>query len=240
MGCGKSSVGRELSGLLSWPFVDLDEYIESREGRSIRDIFESEGEAAFRNMELEALKEILSQAAASEPGQGVTSKLGDAKSSEAAEATGKTSPATSRPQARDIIIALGGGTLTTPECAELVSARTFCIYLKASPATLLSHLEHESAGRPMLNPTDTKTSTYDAGTSTDNTETVMPQNSHPSSSKNTPSISLKAPYQQLLRRITTLLSRRAPIYEATSRHTISTDGLSIPQIAAAISKLPNK
>ena len=40
MGCGKSSVGRELSRLLSLPFVDLDDYIEEREGRSIRDIFE--------------------------------------------------------------------------------------------------------------------------------------------------------------------------------------------------------
>ena len=195
MGCGKSSVGRELSGLLSLPFVDLDEYIESREGRSIRDIFEDEGEAAFRKMELESLKEILAQ--------------------------------------DNIILSLGGGTITTPECADLVSARTFCIYLKASPATLLAHLEHESAGRPMLNPTD-------AGTSTGNTETVTLQNSNPSSSKNTPSISLKAPNQQLYRRITALLSRREPIYRATSRLTISTDGLSIPKIAAAISKLPNK
>ena len=195
MGCGKSSVGRELSGLLSLPFVDLDEYIESREGRSIRDIFEDEGEAAFRKMELESLKEILAQ--------------------------------------DNIILSLGGGTITTPECADLVSARTFCIYLKASPATLLAHLEHESAGRPMLNPTD-------AGTSTGNTETVTLQNSNPSSSKNTPSISLKDAKQQLQRRITALLTQRTPIYEATARHIVSTDGLSIPQIAAAISKLPNK
>ncbi len=232
MGCGKSSVGRELSGLLSLPFVDLDEYIESREGRSIRDIFESEGEPAFRKMELAALKEILFQ--------GATSESGYATSSEASEWTDKASPATDRPQARDIIIALGGGTLTTPECAELVSARTFCIYLKASPATLLAHLEHEPAGRPMLNPTDAGTSTGNTGTSTGNAETVTLQNSNPSSSKNTPSISLKAPNQQLYRRITALLSRREPIYRATSRLTISTDGLSIPKIAAAISKLPNK
>ena len=232
MGCGKSSVGRELSGLLSWPFVDLDEYIESRERRSIRDIFESEGETSFRKMELEALKEILFH--------GATSESGYATSSEASEWTDKTSPATDHPQARDIIIALGGGTLTTPECADLVSARTFCIYLKASPATLLAHLEHESATRPMLSPATMRTSHSDIETSTGNTETVTPQNSHPSSSKNTPSISLKAPKQQLLRRITTLLSQREPIYKATARHTVSTDGLSIPQIAAAISKLPNK
>ena len=69
MGCGKSSVGRELSRLLSLPFVDLDDYIEEREGRSIRDIFESEGEASFRKMELEALREILFQESSSEPNQ---------------------------------------------------------------------------------------------------------------------------------------------------------------------------
>mgnify|MGYP002520728331 FL=1 len=232
MGCGKSSVGRELSGLLSLPFVDLDEYIESREGRSVRDIFEGEGEAAFRKMELEALKEILFQ--------GATSESGYATSSEASEWTDKASPATDRSQARDIIIALGGGTLTTPECAELVSARTFCIYLKASPATLLAHLEHESAGRPMLNPTHTGARSGNIETSTGNAETVSLPNSQPSSSKNTPSISLKDAKQQLHQRITTLLTRREPIYEATSRQTISTDGLSIPQIAAAVSKLPNK
>mgnify|MGYP002516024288 FL=1 len=202
MGCGKSSVGRELSGLLSLPFVDLDEYIESREGRSIRDIFEGEGEAAFRKMELEALKEILAQ--------------------------------------DNIILSLGGGTITTPECADLVSARTFCIYLKASPATLLAHLEHESTNRPMLNPTTMRTSHSDIETSICNAETVTLQNSNPSSSKNTPSISLKDAKQQLQRRITALLTQRTPIYEATARHTVSTDGLSIPQIAAAISKLPNK
>ena len=59
MGCGKSSVGRKLSELLCCPFMDLDDVIVEREGRSIPEIFASDGEAAFRRMELEALKAVL-------------------------------------------------------------------------------------------------------------------------------------------------------------------------------------
>ena len=38
----------------------------------------------------------------------------------------------------------------TPECAEIVREKTHCIYLRASVDTLVSHLENEAAGRPML------------------------------------------------------------------------------------------
>lgn len=215
MGCGKSSVGRELSRLLSLPFVDLDEHIESREGRSIRDIFESEGEASFRKMELEALTEILFQESSSEPNQ------------DAAGEPGEDSPQTDYPQTKEMILALGGGTLTTPECAELVAERTFCIYLKTSADELFRRLESESATRPMLN---SNTATSDAAH----------RNVPIRSSEGTPQNSSDTHRQQLHQRITQLLSQREPIYEKTARYTISTDGLSISQIAAAISKLPNE
>lgn len=209
MGCGKSSVGRELSRLLSLPFVDLDDYIEEREGRSIRDIFESDGEAAFRKMELEALTEILFQESSSEPNQ------------DAAGEPGEDSPKTDYPQAKEMILALGGGTLTTPECAELVAEHTFCIYLKTSADELFRRLESESATRPMLN---SNTATSDA------THRNVPVGS----SEGTPQNSSDTHRQQLHQRIIQLLSLREPIYEATSRHTISTDGLSIPKIAEKI------
>ena len=38
----------------------------------------------------------------------------------------------------------------TPECAEIVHTQTLCIYLRATVATLVSHLEGEAEGRPML------------------------------------------------------------------------------------------
>ena len=50
MGCGKSSVGRRLSELLCCRFMDLDEVIEKAEGRTIPEIFASDGEGAFRRM----------------------------------------------------------------------------------------------------------------------------------------------------------------------------------------------
>lgn len=62
MGSGKSSVGRALSELLCSPFVDLDEYIVAKAGRSIAEIFDGEGEAGFRALESEALEEVLSMA----------------------------------------------------------------------------------------------------------------------------------------------------------------------------------
>ena len=60
MGCGKSSVGRILSGLTGAAFIDLDEYIENRSGEKIPEIFASEGEAGFRTKEKECLRDIIS------------------------------------------------------------------------------------------------------------------------------------------------------------------------------------
>jgi len=61
MGCGKSSVGRELSTLLRIPVVDLDQYIVRKAGRSIPDIFAQDGEPFFRDLETDSLKEILNK-----------------------------------------------------------------------------------------------------------------------------------------------------------------------------------
>jgi len=59
MGCGKTSVGKELSKLLpSMELIDLDSYIEAMTGRTIPEIFEAEGESAFREMERTALDNI--------------------------------------------------------------------------------------------------------------------------------------------------------------------------------------
>jgi shikimate kinase len=57
MGSGKSTVGRVLAESLGWRFVDLDEEIERREGMPVSEIFDTRGEAAFRDMESQALRE---------------------------------------------------------------------------------------------------------------------------------------------------------------------------------------
>ncbi len=54
MASGKSTVGRELAKELDWEFFDMDDVIVSEQGKSIPEIFKSEGEAAFRFYETQA------------------------------------------------------------------------------------------------------------------------------------------------------------------------------------------
>ena len=58
-GAGKSTVGRLLAQELNRPFFDLDEEIVRLAGRSIPEIFATDGEATFRNLETEVLREVL-------------------------------------------------------------------------------------------------------------------------------------------------------------------------------------
>jgi shikimate kinase len=58
MGAGKSTIGRELGKALNLPVIDTDDFIEKTREKIIKDIFETEGESAFRSYEREALKEL--------------------------------------------------------------------------------------------------------------------------------------------------------------------------------------
>jgi shikimate kinase len=64
MGAGKSSVGRALARRLDRTLYDSDEMVEQRHGRTVREIWRIDGEAAFRKLETEVLVEAL---AAPEP-----------------------------------------------------------------------------------------------------------------------------------------------------------------------------
>ncbi len=65
MGVGKSTVGRALAGKLGRPLYDSDEMIEERTGRTVREIWTTDGEPAFRALETDVLVDALVQ---SEPG----------------------------------------------------------------------------------------------------------------------------------------------------------------------------
>ena len=159
MGCGKSSVGRKLSELLCCPFMDLDDIIEERAGRTIPEIFASEGEAEFRRMEAEALEACIEKKAARDDAPLAPSHSRAAGPSPYAgvrkcqlrshplplEACTISSEGKTRG-----VLALGGGAVMTPSCAKLVHEHTLCIYLRASVETLLAHLSGEAEGRPML------------------------------------------------------------------------------------------
>ena len=58
MGTGKSTVGKSCAEALGMEFVDTDAVIEEREGASIPEIFKSRGEAAFRELERNVVKEF--------------------------------------------------------------------------------------------------------------------------------------------------------------------------------------
>lgn len=56
-GSGKSTLGKQLAEALQLPFVDLDDEIIKKEKQSIANVFSNKGEAYFREVESEILKE---------------------------------------------------------------------------------------------------------------------------------------------------------------------------------------
>ena len=177
MGCGKSSVGRELARLLCCPFMDLDEVIEEAEGRSIPEIFATDGEAAFRRMEAETLQNLISQLPKCSRGplplrgplpQNLLPQASRCKGPQdrllIAQEGGKmplphnrqsgllpdTNTSIHHGKHLNAVVALGGGTVMTEECAEMVREKTVCVYLRTTVETLVRNLDGESENRPML------------------------------------------------------------------------------------------
>lgn len=61
MGSGKSTLGKKLANKLNLPFLDLDQLIEEKEGKTIAEIFSQQGEAHFRDLETTVLKQTINQ-----------------------------------------------------------------------------------------------------------------------------------------------------------------------------------
>ena len=236
MGCGKSSVGKELSTLLSLPVVDLDTFIENSAGRTIPEIFTTDGEPAFRTMELSALRRLLLPLSRSMCTQPAINVADNTATNALSGTPGSTSmshtpaalpdiPSISQSAAipdgpADFILSLGGGTLTTPGCVELIREKTFCIYLQAGIDTLVRNLQNDTSNRPMLSSAGNASATL-----------------HPEPSRYFP----KDSYSSTLRdRIETLMSCRSKAYESTARLIIDIDGKSFPAVASEIaSRLPD-
>ena len=58
MGCGKSTLGKKLAKHAGLQFIDMDNYIEERNYKTVPNIFAEEGEAEFRKKERKALEEL--------------------------------------------------------------------------------------------------------------------------------------------------------------------------------------
>lgn len=61
MGSGKSTVGALVADALGCPFIDLDEVIVKKDGRSIPEIFAADGERGFRRLEKQALEKTVAK-----------------------------------------------------------------------------------------------------------------------------------------------------------------------------------
>ncbi len=58
MGCGKTTLGEELARQMGLRYIDLDDFIEDRQGMTITEIFEEMGEGHFRELEGDALRDV--------------------------------------------------------------------------------------------------------------------------------------------------------------------------------------
>jgi shikimate kinase len=122
MGAGKTTIGKNMASEIGCKFIDLDNYIEKKTGMSINEFFSLKGESEFRKEENISLREILEKYSSKR-----CKKLED-----------------------NLILALGGGTLTTEANTLLIKARTYCIYLRCRKSELAKRLEKSNSQRPVL------------------------------------------------------------------------------------------
>ncbi len=76
-GCGKSTLGKLLAKELKKPFLDLDAVIEDLAGKTINEIFASEGEAGFRQMETAAFEKAVGNGKVIATGGGIVTIPGN-------------------------------------------------------------------------------------------------------------------------------------------------------------------
>jgi shikimate kinase len=67
MASGKTTIGRMLADELGWAFADLDQDIESADGRAIAEIFDADGEQTFRAIEHAAIRKRVSEVGRGKP-----------------------------------------------------------------------------------------------------------------------------------------------------------------------------
>ncbi len=210
MGCGKSSVGRCLAALLpGCRLIDLDTYIETRQGRNIPEIFNEYGEAAFRRMERVALEEIFSDT--SRPRTILSLGGGTVIPEECSRLVRENSVCFYlRATTGTLLANLEGHSEGRP---MLNTARPVCLDASAGSATGEVH-------------------------KTDNRQSKSPQMPGPvAEPAEAHCKEIHSEREALLRRVESLMEIRSPRYLATAHHTIDTDGLTFDGTAARIKEI---
>jgi shikimate kinase len=122
MGTGKSSIAPILARRLAWPYIDSDEVLVARAGKPIAAIFESEGEARFRELECEVIGYL-------------------ARNRPLCPLSGNPLPA---------VIATGGGVLMNEANFHALNHAGVIICLSARPEVIARRVERSRTRRPKL------------------------------------------------------------------------------------------
>ncbi|GEM_PF-164890 len=146
MGCGKTTLGQALATFLGIPFADLDDEICRRVGAdSVNDIFARQGEAAFRALETETLRDIVQTSANADTQPEDTSAAASKSGMTVSDARQTTSPAT--PSA---IIACGGGTPCHAGNMDMMLQGGTVVWLDADEDCLVRRLTIYGDSRPLV------------------------------------------------------------------------------------------
>ena len=133
MGCGKSTIGRQLAKISGRSFVDTDAWIEEKEGVTISKIFAAKGEECFRDMETECLQTLLKE------NESKQKYLDDLE---------RVSPKGMK-GINDKVISVGGGLPVREINQKLLQKLGYVIYLKAKPNTIFERIKGDTS-RPLL------------------------------------------------------------------------------------------
>ncbi|MFC0203820.1 shikimate kinase [Novosphingobium soli] len=121
MGVGKSSVGKRLASLLDCPFVDADDEIERSAQMTIPEIFDTFGEAYFRDGERRVIARLMAERDA----------------------------AGNRDGSNRIVIATGGGAFCNPQTRALILEKAITVWLDSDVDTLVERTARKD-NRPLL------------------------------------------------------------------------------------------
>lgn len=132
MGCGKSTIGRQLAKKLKVSFLDTDAWIEEKEGITISEIFATKGEGYFRDKETECLKFFLKE---KQTESYLEENCGELSKEEQEQIF--------------YVISVGGGLPVREENQKLLKQLGHVIYLKAKPDTIYERIKGDTT-RPLL------------------------------------------------------------------------------------------